>query len=186
MTDYLKGIDFSSEEYTVKQRFVRNKYEIFSGGELIVKAKQDLFKMKERFPFVDPDGNEVFTIKAEQMLDIAGDYTVVDSSTGDEVAVLSKKLTLLKHIWKVKSTEGKVLATIESRSSIVELLRAISDIMSLLPHKYTITDSDGREVGSIKGKLSLRDTYELQVDKDIEGREAIIASAITIDALEGN
>lgn len=186
MTDYLKGIDFSSKDFTVKQSFIRNKYKIFSGDRLILKAKQKLFKMKEEFPFVNEKGEEVFSIKAEQMLDIAGDYTIVDSVTGEEVAVLSKKFTLLKHIWKVKSTDGRVLARIESRSSIVELLRALSDIMSLLPHKYTITDGEGREVGSIKGRLSLRDTYDVHVEKGVEGREAIIASAVTIDALEGN
>ena len=186
MTDYLKGIDFTSENYTVKQRFIRNKYEIFSGDQLILKAKQDLFKLKEKFPFVNEKGEEVFTIKAEQMLDIAGDYTIVDSVTGEEKAVLSKKFTFLKQVWKVKSTDGRVLAKIESRSSLVELLRSLSDIMSLIPHKYSIEDGKGRQIGSIKGRFSLRDTYDVHVEKDVEGREAIIASAVTIDALEGN
>ncbi|MFB6144793.1 MAG: LURP-one-related/scramblase family protein [Candidatus Nanohaloarchaea archaeon] len=185
MTDLLSEIDFSAEEFTVKQSLVRNRYEIFAGDRLILKAKQNLFKMKEEFPFVDEEGREVFTIKAQQMLDIAGDYTLVDSGTGEEVAVLSKKFTLLKHVWKVKNTEGKELATIESRSAFIELLRSLSDVLSLLPHKYTIT-AEGRDIGSIEGRLSLRDTYDVKVERGVEGREAIIAAAVTIDALEGN
>lgn len=186
MTDYISRIDFSSEEYTVKQNLVRNKYRIFSGDKMILKAKQKLFKMKEEFPFVDEKGEEVFSIKAKQMLDIAGDYTMVDSATGKEIAVISKKFTFLKHVWKIKSPEGKLLAKIESRSALIELLRSLSDILSLLPHKYSIEDGQGRQIGEIQGKFALRDNYNVRVDMDVEGREAIIASAVTIDALEGN
>lgn len=186
MKDSITGIDFPSEEYTIEQNLIRNKYEIRTDGELFLKAKQELFKMKEKFPFVNSRGEEVFSIKAEQMLDIAGDYTLVDSITDEEVAVLSKKFTFLKHVWKVKSTNGRTLAKIESQSTFLELLRSLSDILSLLPRKYKITDESGREIGSIKGRFSIKDIYDVKVDSGIEGREAIIASAVTIDALEGN
>ncbi|MFB6214070.1 MAG: LURP-one-related/scramblase family protein [Candidatus Nanohaloarchaea archaeon] len=186
MEDILKSIDFDSEEFTVKQSLVRNKYQVFNGEQLILKAKQKMFKMREEFPFTDADDNPLFTIKAAKRLDIAGDYGIIDAATDEEVAVLSKKFTLLKHIWKVKDTGGNVKATIESDSALMELLRALHELLSFIPHSYTITDESGEEIGSIKGRFSLRDTYDVRVDRDAPFREAVVAAAVTIDTLEGN
>ncbi|MFB6147964.1 MAG: hypothetical protein ABEJ66_03700, partial [Candidatus Nanohaloarchaea archaeon] len=153
MKDVLSSIDFDSENFTVKQSLVRNRYRVLNGDEVILKAKQKMFRMKEEFPFTDADDNPVFTIKAAKRLDIAGDYGIIDEETGEEVATLSKKFTLLKHIWDVKNPEGEVQATIESGSKLLELLRAVSDILSFLPHSYTISDADGNEIGSIEGRF---------------------------------
>lgn len=185
--DVISKIDFTDSEYTVKQKLVRNKYRVYnSEEELVLKAKQKLFKMKEEFPFTDAEGDPVFTIKAANVLDIAGDYALVDDSTDEKFAVLSKKFSFLKHIWKVKNPEGEIQATIESGSALLEMLRAVSDLLSFLPHSYTITDQDGRDIGSIEGRLSLRDTYDVTISRDAPFREAIVAAAVTIDALEGN
>lgn len=186
MKDVLEGIDFDGEEFTVRQSLVRNRYEVLKDGETVLRARQKLFKMKDEFPFTDADGNPVFTIKAAKVLDIAGDYAIVDEATGEKVAILSKKFSFLKHIWKVKNPEGEVQVTIESGSTVLELLRAISDLLSFIPHSYTITDENGRQVGSIKGRFSLRDTYDVKVDRDAPFREAVVAAAVTVDALEGN
>lgn len=186
MEDVLEGIDFDGEEFTVKQSLVRNKYEVLKDGETILKARQKLFKMREEFPFTDSEGNPVFTIKAAKVLDIAGDYAIVDEATGENVAILSKKFSFLKHIWEVKNPGGEVQATIESGSTVLELLRAASDLLSFIPHSYTITDENGEHIGSIKGRFSLRDTYDVRVDQDAPFREAVVVAAVTVDALEGN
>ncbi len=187
--DSLSRIDFSDTEYTIKQSLVRNKYEIFDSSEtLILKAKQKLFKMKEEFPFTDPDGNVVFRIKADRRLDIAGKYRIIDEETGEKVGLLSKEFTLLKHVWKVKDPElDDVLATIESRSAAIEFLRTMSDLFSLLPHRYSITGQEEENLGTLQGRFSLKDTYDLELEKeDFPGKEVVVASAVTIDALEGN
>ncbi len=188
MENPFKRIDFSDTEYTVKQSLIRNKYRIFNGdGELILKAKQKMFRMKEEFPFTDSEGDVIFRIKAARRLDIAGDYGIIDEKTGEKVGILSKKFTLFKHVWHVKDPEGKKLASIESQSSFLEFLRSISDIFSLVPHKYTIQTHGGDELGRIRGKFSLKDTYRVTLEKeDFPGKELVIAAAITLDALEGN
>lgn len=187
--DLLKKIDFSDDEYTVKQNFIRNKYSVTdSDGEKILGAKQKLFKMKEEFPFTDPEGEVVFRIKAKRRLDIAGDYGIVDEETGETVATLRKEFSILKHVWRIKDpdTEG-LIATIESRGRLVGLLRHLSDIFQILPHKYTIYNSERDQIGSINGKFSLRDTYKVELGElGNVPREAVVAAAVTIDALEGN
>lgn len=183
----LSRIDLTDNKYTLKQKAVRNAYTLYdSTGEEILSTKQKLFKMKEEFPFTDPEGNEIFTVKAENIMDIAGDYAITDSETGEKIAILKKDFTIFIHSWKIQDTEGNNLALIQSRGKLFGLLRSISDIAQLLPHKYTIEDSSGKQTGTIQGKFSLRDKYEIELEEGIQNKEAIIAAAITIDALEGN
>lgn len=187
--DVIGGIDLDGEEYTVEQSLVRNKYKVYGpDGDLVLKSKQKLFKMKEEFPFQDADGNVVFRVKAEGILDVAGDYTITDEATEEPIAVLGKNFTLFKHVWKVRSPDDeRLLATISSGSTIVEVLRSISSLFNLIPHTYTIEGPDGEDLGSIEGQFSLRDRYTIHLgDTGEVPREAMVAACVAIDALEGN
>jgi uncharacterized protein YxjI len=190
--DVIEGVDLTGDEYTVTQKLLRNKYKVYDGDdELILRAKQKLFKMKEEFPFTDADGNDVFEIKAESILDHAGDYTLTEADSGDAIAVLDKNWTLLSHKWKIRDPDDeRLLAKIESRGALLELVRNlpyVGIVTGLIPHKYTIEDADGNDIGEIAGQLSLADTYEITVeDSGDADKEALVASAIAIDALEGN
>ncbi len=191
-TDVIGGVDLTGERYTVKQSLIRNKYAVYGGdGSLVLKAKQKLFKMKEDFPFVTPDGETVFRVKAQNLLDIAGDYAIIDERSGETIAVLEKQFTFLKHVWRVKDPDHDgVVATVESRGALVELLRNIPLLeiaTSFIPHKYTIESPRGDSLGEIAGQFSFRDVYEISIQETGEApREALVASAIAIDALEGN
>jgi uncharacterized protein YxjI len=187
--DAISGIDLPDDTYRTEQHLLRNKYRILDDrGNTVLRAKQKLFKMKEQFPFVDADGNEVFEIEAEGILDHSGDYTITDSRTGDPIAVLNKNFTLFAHEWDVKDPhDGSQLAHIESRGALVEALRSFVSLASLLPHKYTIEDASGQQIGEIEGQFSFRDVYDITVDRNVDPpREALVAAAIAIDALEGN
>lgn len=187
MTGALSTIDFSDNQYTVKQKAVRNAYKTYnSAGEEVLKAKQKMFKMKEEFPFKDPEDNEVFKVKAENVMDIAGDYAITDSATGKKVAVLKKDFTFLVHSWRIHDANDNQIALIQSRGKLIGLLRAFSDVANLLPHKYTIENADGQQIGTIQGQFSFRDKYEIELEENVENKESILAAAITIDALEGN
>jgi uncharacterized protein YxjI len=89
-------------------------------------------------------------------------------------------------VWRIKDSEGREIAKITSRGKIIGLMRALSDIASLLPHKYTVENSEGKNIGTIEGQFSITDTYEIHVDEDARARELIVASCAVIDALEAN
>lgn len=192
-SDYdISTVDLDDDRYVVKQSLIRNKYAVRdAAGDVVLRAKQKLFKMKEEFPFTDADGNDVFEIKAESILDHAGDYTLTEADSGDAIAVLDKNWTLLSHKWKIRDPDDeRLLAKIESRGALLELVRNlpyVGIVTGLIPHKYTIEDADGNDIGEIAGQLSLADTYEITVeDSGDADKEALVASAIAIDALEGN
>lgn len=180
-------MEFPDNEYTLKQKMVRNAYTLYdSSGDEVFSSKQELMKMKEKFPFKDPDGNEVFRVEAQNVMDIAGDYALIDSETDETIAVLKKEFTFLTESWRVEDADGKKIAQIESRGKIFGVARTISDVANFLPHKYTIQNSDDRKVGKIKGKFSFKDTYEISLNQGLENKTPILAASVTIDALEGN
>ncbi|WP_049935477.1 LURP-one-related/scramblase family protein [Haloplanus natans] len=183
------AIELRGNRYTVEQSLIRNKYAAYDeNGTLVLRAKQKLFKLKEEFPFVDADGNEVFTVKAGGVLDIAGNYAIVDAETGKRVAILDNDYSLLRDTWTIRDGETEAaLAKITSRGAVVTLARNLLPFGELIPHKYEITDAQGGHVGRIDGQLSLRDTYDITIDDagDVP-RDAVVVAAMVIDAIQGN
>jgi uncharacterized protein YxjI len=185
----IEGIDLNDDEYTVVQSLIRNKYKALdAAGNVVFRGKQKMLKMKEEFPFVDGDGDPVFTVTAGGILDVAGDYTLTDDATDEPVIVLDKNFTFLVHKWAIRDPETEaVLARIDSRGKLVSFLRSLSSLFNLLPHKYEITDGDGDHVGTIEGQFSIRDKYDITIDDASSvPKEAIVAAAMVIDALENN
>ena len=186
----ITGVDLTDDQYTVEQALIRNKYEATnSRGEVVVRGKQKMLKMKEEFPFVDANDEEVFTVKAGGIIDVAGNYAVVDAETGDEVAVLDNDYSIMQDTWKIRDgRDERLIARIDSRGAAVTLARnLVPYVGTLIPHKYEITDVDGDHVGSIEGQLSLKDRYEITID-DASGvpKETVVAAAMVIDAIQGN
>jgi uncharacterized protein YxjI len=186
----LQAIDFHDSEYLIEQNLIRNKYRAYdSRGNVVLRAKQKMFKLKEEFPFVDGNDNPAFTVKAAGMLDIAGNYVVIDEATGEEVLVLDNDFSIFQDTWRIRDadTEAKI-AEINSRGAAITLIRKLVPFGNLLPHKYTITDVDGNVFGRIEGQFSMKDRYDITIDSrntDVP-TEPVLASAMVIDAIQGN
>jgi len=185
----ISGIELHDDSYTVEQSLIRNKYKALdTAGNVVLRGKQKMFKMKEVFPFTDANGNEVFTVKAGGILDVAGDYMLSDAQTGRDLVILDNDFSLFQDTWTIRDAEdGSPLAEINSRGALVTLLRAYLPFGFIIPHKYEITDATGNHVGSIHGQVSFRDTYEIIIDDASNvPKEPIIAAAMVIDAIQGN
>jgi uncharacterized protein YxjI len=188
-TNRIRGLELRDDSYTVVQSLVRNKYRAEdSDGNVVLRGKQKLFKMKEEFPFVDADGNEVFTVKAGRIIDVAGNYLLQDAQTGEDIVILDNDYSILQDTWTIRhpETEAKI-AEINSRGAGVTIARNLLPFGALIPHKYEITDLDGNHVGDISGQFSLKDRYDIVIDdaSDIP-KEPIVAAAMVIDTIQGN
>jgi uncharacterized protein YxjI len=188
-TPQLSGIELDDDSYTVVQSLVRNKYRAEdSSGNVVLRGAQKMLKMKEEFPFTDADGNDVFTVKASGIVDVAGNYVLQDAQTGEDVVILDNDYSALQDTWKLRDadTEAK-LAEINSRGAAVTLARNVLPFGGVIPHKYEITDADGDHVGDISGQVSLNDTYDISIDdaSDVP-KEAVVAAAMVIDAIQEN
>jgi uncharacterized protein YxjI len=188
--DYdLERIELTDDHYTVEQGLIRNKFRALDDdGNVVLRGKQKMLKLKEQFPFVDADGNEVFEVNAGSMLDVAGDYTLTDAETGEDLVILDNDYSIMQDTWTIRDadTEAK-LAEINSRGTLTTLARNVVPFGELIPHKYEITDADGDHVGDIEGQFSLRDRYEVTIDdaSDVP-TEPVVAAAMVIDAIQGN
>ncbi len=184
----IPGIELTDDRYTVIQSLVRNKYRAEdAAGNVVLRGKQKMFKLKEEFPFTDGDGADVFTVKAGGIIDVAGDYVLSDAS-GRELVILDNDYSIFKDTWTVRDADDeRALAKIQSRGALTTVLRNVLPFGYLIPHKYEITDTNGDHVGSIEGQFSFRDTYEISIDdaSDVP-KEPVIAAAMVIDAIQGN
>jgi uncharacterized protein YxjI len=186
-THGITALDFTDTEYTVEQSFVRNKYKaVNSDEETVLKGKQKLFKAKEEFPFIDGDGNEAFTVKASRIIDIAADYSLIDSQTGDEIAILDNDFSIFQDTWKIRDpNDQSMIAEINSRGALVTLAREKLPFGQWIPHKYEITDASGNHVGSIDGQFSFRDQFDISIDDaSTVPKETVLAAAMVIDAIQ--
>ena len=187
--DDIAGIELTDDRYTVEQGLIRNRYRALDAdGNVVLRGKQKMFKMKEEFPFVDADGNEVFTVKAGGILDVAGNYVLTDAQTGEDLIILDNDYSIFQDTWKIRdATTEEKLAEINSRGAMVTLARNVVPFGGWIPHKYEISDQRGNHVGTISGQFSLRDRYEITIDDaSTVPKEPIVAAAMVIDAIQGN
>jgi len=185
----IQGLELTDDSYVVEQSLIRNKYKAMDkAGNVVIRGKQKMFKLKEEFPFVDADGNEVFTVKAGGIMDVAGNYVLTDTQTGEDIVILDNDYSILQDTWKIRDarTEAKI-AEINSQGAAITIARNVIPFGGWIPHKYEITDIDGNHVGNIDGQFSLKDRYEITIDDASNvPKEPIIAAAVVIDAIQGN
>ncbi|SFS88537.1 LURP-one-related/scramblase family protein [Halostagnicola kamekurae] len=183
----ISGIELTDDRYSVEQNLIRNKYKAFDdGGNTVLRGKQKMFKLKEEFPFVDGQGNDVFTVKAAGIIDVAGDYLLSDTQTDEDIVILDNDFSIFQDTWTIRDADtGTELATIDSRGAAITLARNMLPFGNWIPHKYEITDSDGGHVGSIEGHVSFRDKYDITIDDASSvPKEPIVAAAMVIDAIQ--
>lgn len=184
--DGISEADLSGERFRVEQSLIRDDYQVYDGnGELLLQADRREFRTRRTVPFVDTDGNEVFSVETGNVED---DYFIVPADSDQPLAILERNTELLERAWNIRhGSNERLLASIESQEPIVEFFRCYVPLMGVLPHTYTIEDAEGREIGTLSGQLTLSDTYELDVDtvEDID-RETLVAAAISVDALDVN
>jgi uncharacterized protein YxjI len=185
----ISGLELDDDSYTVVQGWIRKKFKATdSDGNVVLRGKQKMLKLKEQFPFVDADGNEVFEVNAGGIIDVAGNYVLTDTGTDEDLVVLDNDYSVMQDTWKIRDAETEAkLAEINSRGALTTLLRNVLPFGHWIPHKYEITDAEGDHVGNIDGQFSLRDTYEVTVDdaSDVP-TEPVVAAAMVIDAIQGN
>jgi uncharacterized protein YxjI len=184
-------LELAGDRYTVEQGLIRSsKYEARDEhGQTVLTAKKKRLSIKDRFPFQDAQGTDVFEVVSASMLDFdrKRDYVIVDAATDEEVVVLDEQFSLMSHKWSIRDPEtSQIVATIESSSPITTLIRGrLGPLGGFIPRSFDIKDANGQVIGSIQGQLSFNDVYDVEVRSDYDGpREAIIAAAMIMDAVE--
>lgn len=187
------GVDVSGDRFTVEQTGqdgnFRPEYEARDGtGETLFQTTHQMYEERDAFPFLDTSGEEVFTVEAEGTWDVAGEYLLTDTQTGEDLVVLDNDFSILRDTWRVRDADdGNVLATVESGGALPTLARTLLPGGQFVGHEYEVRDADDDPVGSIESGFGVFDEYEVTFrDAGALPRTPLVAGAIVVDAIQQN
>jgi hypothetical protein len=194
---------FAHDAFFVDQliRPVANLYRISvlgpdgaSPGEPLAFVRQKKLALKEdiRFFADESEQDELFRLKARQLLELRGRYDVT-TPAGERIGTLEKVFgrSLLRSTWRILGADERELALGQEKSVPVALLRRLIDFVpygELVPIVFQFEIlMDGREAGELRRPLGLRDRYVLRLGGDHErriDRRLAVAFAVALDALQ--
>lgn len=184
-----RNFGLSNDHYTVERNLTEDKYQALDdSGDVVLECRKTTFAMRETFRFVDGGGEE--RIEAQQVRDCNSRFVLTDAKTGEDFAVLDHEASPFEQVtgatWSIRDAgTDAVVATITSRK-LAGLFRT-GVFGNLIPHRYAITDAKGEHVGTIAGRLSVRDTYEIEMAETSTVPVApILAAVMIIDDIEGS
>ncbi len=185
---------FSHTSYTIKRQI----FKIFGGafriydslGNLVFYSRQKAFKLKEDIRvFTDESmAEELLTIKARQVLDIAAAYDVEDPRTREKVGALRRKglKSIIRDEWIILDPDDREVGTIKEDSALLAVIRRF--LTNLIPQSYT-GEVNTRTVFEFKqnfNPFTLNISLDFSPDRDgILDRRLGIAAAVLLTAVEG-
>jgi len=184
----LSGTEFTVEQ-TGKDENMRPEYEARDvTGTTVFTGKYEMYQEKDTVRFADSDGNEVCTVTASGTWDIAGDYRLTDSHTGEDLVVFENDFSMLRDTWRVRDADdGSLLAEIESRGGLATAGRKLLPLGQWIGHEYEITGPEGNTAGSIESGFAILDEYDITLtDSGSVPPAPVVIGTAVIDAIQGN
>jgi uncharacterized protein YxjI len=187
----ITGLGLSGTEYTIEQtgqdKNFRPEYEARDvTGDTIFRCTYNTYEGET--PFVDDDDNELLTVAPSGTLDIAGDYLLTDSHTGDDLVVLDNDFSFLQDTWRIHDAQDRsLIAKVTSDGGLVTAARKLLPVGQFIGHNFEIADADGNSVGTIESDFAIRDQYEIKIsDSSSVPIDPIVVGTVVIDAIQGN
>lgn len=195
---------FDADRYLVDQviRPIANLYRItpLAAGETpvgppVAYVRQKKLAIKEdiRFYADEQETEEIFQIKARNILDLGGSrYDVYAGQKQIGALEHQFRASLVRSTWRVRDASNQEIALARERSLVLAVVRRVIDFVpdygALIPIPYNFDVLiEGKTVGSLNRKLKLRDSYVLDLSGDTArrlDRRLAIALAIGLDTLQ--
>lgn len=184
-----------------------NKYRIYSvnedgsKGNLCAYVQQKRFSIKEKVIFYadEKKTTQLFSFRAEKVIDIHGRYLIEDTN-GKHIGTFKKEFakSLISSTWHIlDNTDKPSLIVSESNNALAVLRRYIGfvpifgDILDLLmvffKYHFSFKTPDGTVVGMYKKTTLFRDHYMLLMDDTIYSQNdwrILAAMTVALDALQ--
>jgi hypothetical protein len=165
-----------------------------SPGEPLAFVRQKKLAIKEdiRFMADQEEREELFRLKARAIMEFRARYDVILPG-GEIVGTLQKVFgaSLLRSSWRILGPTDEEIGQAYERSVPVAILRRVIDFVpygDFVPILFHFRiDVDGREVGSMRRPIGIRDRYVLDLGGDTErriDRRVAVALGIALDALQ--
>jgi hypothetical protein len=150
-----------------------------------VRQKKLAIREDLRFFADESESEELFRVKARQVVDVGGRYDVT-TPAGERIGVLQRRFaqTLLRTTWAILDADESSLAEVTESSTARAIFRRVVDV-PLLYHFSIVVD--GRQVGEVRRVFTLRDRYVMTLGGDIDrrlDRRLAVALLVVLDALQ--
>ena len=150
-----------------------------------VRQKKLAIREDLRFFADESESEELFRVKARQVVDVGGRYDVT-TPAGERIGVLQRRFaqTLLRTTWAILDADEGALAEVTESSTARAIFRRVVDV-PLLYHFSIVVD--GRQVGEVRRVFTLRDRYVMTLGGDIDrrlDRRLAVALLVVLDALQ--
>ena len=158
--------------YRIRKKILTytNKYWIEDyNGNLLGFCKQKFFKLKEdiRIFTDESESQELFRIKQEQITDMWGKFSVLDSTTGMKVGIIKRKIisAYSRDQWEIFNNNEQLIGGIYETTMGRALTRKFVPGGALVPEKMTI-ELNGQPIAEVNQKFKLiGDVWEMNCEK---------------------
>jgi hypothetical protein len=154
-----------------------------------VRQKKLAIREDLRFFADESQTDELFRVKARQVVDVGGRYDVT-TPAGERIGVLQRRLaqTLFRTTWAVLDPDEEPVAEVTESSMARALFRRVAEVFDV-PILYHFSIAvDGRQIGDVRRVLSFRDRYIMTLGGDLDrrlDRRLAVALLVVLDALQG-
>jgi hypothetical protein len=156
-------------------------------GEPVCFVRQKKLAIREdlRFFADESESEELFRVKARQVVDVGGRYDVT-APAGERIGVLQRRLaqTLFRTTWTILGPDDGTLAEVTESSTARAIFRRVVDVPLLYHFSISV---EGTRVGEVRRVLTLRDRYVMTLEGDSErriDRRLAVALLVVLDALQ--
>lgn len=170
---------------------VGNKYWLEDyNGNVLGFCKQKLFKLKEDIRIYTDENmtNELFCIKQEQIMDVWGNFAVIDSYTNTKLGYIKRKLMseIGRDSWEFYNANDQLIGRIYEPSLGSALARKYMPGGALIPEKMVL-EIGGQVVADVNQKFKIiGDIWEMdcqRVPPDLD-RRVLLSCIILMGMIE--
>lgn len=183
---------FTEPHYLIRKKILKifgGAFHIYdSNDQVVAYTKMKAFKLKEdlRMYTGEDMSQEIFSIKARNIIDIAATYDVTESDTGRKIGALKRKglKSIIKDEWLILDEHDNEIGLIQEDSMFLALIRRF--MTALIPQNYDCTINGVRacefrqNFNPFVVKINVDFKQGVEVD-----RKLIMAAGLLLCAIEG-
>lgn len=185
--------EFKDDVYVIRQNvfnFLGKSIKVFnSKGEQVLFSRMKAFRLKEDIGVYTDESktDEVFFIKARNIIDFSATYDIIDAASEDIIGSIRRKgfKSMFKDEWIVMDTQENELATLKEDNAALAFLRRF--FSTLIPQTFHMYAGDSkvmtmhRAFNPFVNKVKV--TFREEADQHFDHRLGL-ASALLIVAIE--
>ncbi len=183
---------FTDDYYLIRRKILKllgGAFHIYNAQQQVVGYSElKAFKLKEDIRLYTDEtmSQEIFSIKARNILDIAATYDITDSSTGQIIGAARRRglKSMLRDEWALLAPGDREIGIITEDSVALALVRRL--LTNLVPQNYDCK-IDGRQVCEFRQNFN---PFVMKInvhfhDPDPQHRMLVMAAGILLCAIEG-